>query len=266
MKRTSPLDYAFSIGRIRALEGFLLTQEVFERAIESDLNEALRIFTESGLYSSELLQIKDSQHLEAILSQELLNLKRLISDLILDKPLLGLIDLNSIECIENILKVYPSQFLQDYLLHLIDMHNIKSFLRLHILKEPGEKLTTVLTCEGFIKKKDLLELYTQDLNAFLNRIAYVHKHDGTSDYTYYLGEAIQKIIKEDSFVFLEKAINDFLINILKGAKYLIFGPEPVLAYFFARVNEINLMRMIILAKLNNMAPDLVSQRLNSVYA
>jgi len=81
-----------------------------------------------------------------------------------------------------------------------------------------------------------------------------------------LGEAIRKLERESSFVALEKEINDFLIQILKPAKYLSFGPEPILAYYFAKVNEINLIRMIILAKLNNVPSDLVKERLNNVYA
>jgi len=81
-----------------------------------------------------------------------------------------------------------------------------------------------------------------------------------------LGEAIQKMAKENSFLYLEKAINDFLTQILKEAKYINFGSEPILAYYFAKANEINLIRMIILAKLNNLARDLVEQRLNAVYA
>jgi len=40
----------------------------------------------------------------------------------------------------------------------------------------------------------------------------------------------------------------------------------VLAYYLAKVNEINLMRLIILAKLNGLPADLVKERLNNVYA
>lgn len=264
--RQSPLNYAFSIGKIRALEKFLVRREVFEEAIESDLSGTLRLFVESDLYSEELLRIKDSQQLEIVLSQELLKLKKLITDLMLDKELLGLIELNSLECKDNIVKNYPSQFLQDYLMHLIDMHNIKTYLRLYILKEPQDKLKELLACEGFIKKDTFLKLYDRDLSVFLNRLEYVHKHGRIIDYASMLRQPIQKLQQENSFAAFEKTINDFLIQVLKPAKYLSFGPEPLLAYYFAKVNEINLMRMIILAKLNNVSSGLVKQRLNNVYA
>jgi len=264
-RKHSPLDYAFSIGKIRALERFLIKPEVFEEAIESDFNEALRLFAESDLYSADILYIKDSQKLETVLNQELINLKKLVSGLLLDKELLFFIDTDNLGSASEACRKFGSEFLNDYITHLIDMHNIKTFLRLYILEEPEEKLRRALTCEGFIKNKDFLKLYTQDLTALLNRLEYVHKGCRTIDYTYYIGEAVQKTVKEKSFAYLEKAINDFLIQILKPAKYITFGPEPVIVYYLAKVNEINLIRMIILAKLNNIENTLVKERLNDVY-
>lgn len=265
-KKISVLNYAFAIGRIRELENFLIKREVFEQTIEIDLNEALRLFVESDLYSEELLHVKNSQELEEVLKKELLKLKKLMSDLLLDKGLLGLIEDGALERMRKVLISYPSEFLKDYIMHLTDMHNIKSFLRLYLLKEPVEKLKITLTSEGFIKRDDFLRLYEADLALFLNRLEYVHKHNQIIDYAYFLKEAIKKLEKENSFVYLEKAIDDFLIEVLRPAKYLSLGPEPLLAYYFAKVNEINLIRMIILAKFNAVSLDLVSERLNQVYA
>jgi len=266
MKKISPLDYAYSVGRIRALERFLIKSEVFQEAIDSSLNEALRLFAESNLYSDELLHIQDSRQLEGVLNQETLKLKKLIRDLLLDKTLMGLIELNTPERAQDILQHYSSAFLEDYFMQIIDMHNIKTFLRLYLLKEPKEKLQMNLTGQGFIKREFFLRLYDKDLAAFLHQLEYVHQHDMMVNYAFYLTEAIQKLERENSFVYLEKAINDFLIQILKPAKYLSFGPEPVLAYYFAKANEINLMRLIILAKLNGLPAGLVKERLNNVYA
>jgi V/A-type H+-transporting ATPase subunit C len=265
-KRVSSLDYIFAVGRIRALEKSLIPQAVFEDAIALDLAGALRLLVESDLYSDELLHIKNSNELEEVLTQELAKLQGLMRELILDKALLALLDADGASCVEKVLKTCQSDFLEDYLRHLIDMHNLKTFLRLYLLKEPQEKLKAYLKCQGFIPLDDLIKLYPQDLAALLNRLEYVPKHCRTLDYTYYLGEAVQKAAKENSFVYLEKAINDFLIQILKEAKYITFGPEPVLAYYLAKVNEINLMRMIIFSKLNNLSRGLVEERLNAVYA
>jgi len=266
MKKISPLNYAYSIGKIRALERFLIKSEVFQEAIAASPNEALRLFVESGFYSDELLQIKDSEHLEAVFNKELLQLKRLISDLLLDKALSELLDKNILECGVRIIKIYPSEFLSDYISHVTDMHNIKTFLRLYIFQEPEAKLKNALIYEGFMQKEFFLRLYSQDLSHFLNRLEYIHKGTRIINYATYLTAAVRKLEKESSFISLEKAMNDFLIEVLKPAKYISFGPEPVLAYYFAKVNEINLMRLVILAKLNDLSGELIKERLNSVYA
>jgi len=266
MKKRSPLDYIFAVGKIRALERFLIKEEVFQQAVEADLNEALRLFVESDLYSDELLRVQDSQRLEELLQQELVNLKKLIRGLLLDNVLLGLLELDSVKCVQEILKGYPNDFLENYLRQLIDMHNIKIFLRMRILKEPPSKLRENLICEGFIKKEEFLKLYDQDLAAFLLRLEYVLQRGQIVDYTSALQDGINRAIRERSFAMLEKVMQSFLIRALKPAKYLTFGPEPLLAYYFAKVNEINLMRLIILAKLNNASADLVRERLNEVYS
>jgi V/A-type H+-transporting ATPase subunit C len=265
MSKTSPLNYAFGVAKIRSLERFLIPASVFEEAIEEVLEEALRLFVESNLYSDELLHVKDSLQLEEILSKELADVKKLVAGLILDKTLLEALNLNSLSAMEKALTEYQSPFLKDYFMHLNDMHNIKTFLRLYVLKEPEQLLKKHLSCEGFIKRSDFLKLYSHDLSAFLNKLQYVHKYNTVIDYALFLREAIERIEKENSFVLLEKAINDFLIQILKRAKYMAFGPEPVLAYYFAKVNEISLIRMVILGKLNNVPQDLIRERLNSVY-
>lgn len=266
MKRVSPSDYIFATGKIRALEKFLIKKEVFEEAIDSGLSEALKLFAESGLYSDGLLHLKDSQQLESILGEESLELKELIGSLLLDKKLLCLLEWNDLNEMKEALKDYGSEFLSDYLTYLIDMHNIKTFVRFYILKEPQEKLSRSLVSGGFIDRNELLRLYEQSLEVLLIRLEYVHKRNSIVDYAFYLAEAIRNAEKNYSFVALEKAINDFLIEVLKQAKRISFGPEPLLAYYFARMNEINLIRMIIMAKLNDMPKDLIVERLNSVYA
>lgn len=262
----SRLDYAFAVGKIRALEKFLVKDEVFKEAVDSNLQEALRLFVESDLYSDDLLHIKDSQQTEALLDQELLKARKLINGLILDKKLIGLTEIENLTGTKKLVSKYKSEFLNDYLMHLIDMHNIKTFLRLYILKEPLDVLKGSLTEEGFIKRDVFIKAYNKDLSVLVHVLGYVHKRSSILSYASFLQDAINKLEQGNSFVAVEKAIGDFLIQILKPAKYLSFGPEPLLAYYFAKVNEIGLIRMVILAKLNNVSNDLVRERLNAVYA
>lgn len=259
-------DYIFATGKIRSLERFLIKEITFQEAIESSLEDALRLFVEAGLYSDELLHIRDSQQLENILSDELAKLKNLITSLLLDKKLINLVEKDSVAQMQKVIQFNFGGFLQDYLKYAIDMYNIKTFLRLFVLREPKEKLAELLVNDGLLTKEFYLKLYEQDLSVFLGRLENVHKDNRIIDYSIFLKDAVKNLQEKNSFLILEKAINDFLMHILKEAKYISFGPEPLLAYYFAKTNEINLMRMIILAKLNNLSKDLVKERLNAVYA
>ncbi|MDD5668553.1 MAG: V-type ATPase subunit [Candidatus Omnitrophica bacterium] len=263
---TNNLDYAFAVGKIRALEKFLIRREVFEEALDADLQDALKLFVESDLYSEKLLHVSTSSQLESVLSEELAAVSKLVSRLLLDKKLLELIKPENLSACRAIAAECGSDFLSDYFSHRIDMHNIKTLLRLRLLKEPKTKCETLITSEGFLKKKELIKLYDQDINNLLHRLEYVHKRGQIVNYAFYLKGGIEKAGKILSFVSFEKAAADFLMEILKPAHYVSFGPEPVLAYYFAKENEINLIRMIILVKLNTMPRDVIRERMNTVYA
>lgn len=266
MRKVACEDYAFAVGKIRALERFLFTTEVFQQAMNAQLGAALQLFAESKLYSDDLMHVKDSRELELLLGRELEGLKTMISQLILDTQLRALIDLSSLAQAQAVARQYQSSFLETYLNMVIDMHNIKTFLRLYCLKEPQDKLVGQLNCEGFISGKDFIALYNQDIAFFIARLKYVQTPGPILDYGALLQEGIEKAVKEGLFIVLERQISDLLIDALKPAKYFTFGPEPVLAYYFARLNEISLVRMIILSKLNNVSEDLIQERLNSAYA
>lgn len=263
--RISPLDYAFAVGRVRALEKFLIKEEVFLEAIDASLSEALELFTESGLYGEEFLHIKHIRDLEEALAQETDKLKKEIKGMLLDKRLRDLLEPESIERLHRIAGDCRSEFLYNYIMHLTDMHNIKTFLRLYVLREPLEELKKRIVRAGFIARETFITFYPQELPAFFNKLEYARKGWTVVSYAAYLREAAGKMEKERSFIALEKAVNDFLITVLRPAKYLSFGPEPVLAYYFARVNEMNLIRLIITAKLNGLPAELVKERLNAVY-
>jgi V/A-type H+-transporting ATPase subunit C len=265
-RRVSPLDYAFAIGQVRALENFLIQREVFEEAADSGLEEALRLFVEADSYSAQLLHVKDSRQLEELLSKELESLQKQVSALLLDAELQDLLHLDSLADISKAASSVENEFIRDYLRHYIDLYNIKSFLRLQILGEPLERLEKVLGAAGFIPSQEFVRLYHQDVTALINRMEFVQKGSATLDYAYYLAEAIHKVTQQRNFLYIEKAINDFLIQILRPAKYICFGPEPIIAYYFAKVNEIHLIRMIVLAKFNALPQELWKERLNAVYA
>lgn len=266
MKRASPLDYAFAVGKIRALEKSLIAEEVFDEALGLGLEGALRLFVEADLYDEALLHVRDSDGLENVLAKELDKLKKLVRGLLTDRVLEEFLNTGSLEGTCSGMSHFHNEFLTAYLKHIIDMHNIKTFIRLKVAGEPAEVIDERIGCAGFIPVGLFRSHYAKDIEAFITRLEYIHVGDRVVDYAVFLRDGIKKAMEERSFIVLEKSIQDLLMHFLKPAKYMSFGPEPVIAYYYAKANEINLIRMICLAKMNALEKERVAERMNSVYA
>ena len=71
MKRRSRLDYAYAVGRVRALENHLVDRPSFMEATEEkDLSSALKIIFDAGQFHQEKIEIGDSENLDGFLNRE----------------------------------------------------------------------------------------------------------------------------------------------------------------------------------------------------
>jgi V/A-type H+/Na+-transporting ATPase subunit C len=266
MKIKSRLDYIFAVGKIKILEKSLIRGETFAQALQLNVDAALRLLAESGFYGEELAQVKTSRQLEDFLERTLNNLKQMLRALLPDQVLWDYLQIGSLDDAAKLLSEYPSHFFEEYVKHLTDMHNISTFLRLRLLKELQDILVQKITQEGFIPKSVFVKYYHADLPAFIERLSRVSKYGQLIDYSHFLKAAMEKAVNEKSFAALEKAQADYLLGILRQTKRIPFGPEPVLGYFFARLNEIKLIRLLILGKMNNVGDEIIKERFNDVYA
>jgi V/A-type H+-transporting ATPase subunit C len=71
--------------------------------------------------------------------------------------------------------------------------------------------------------------------------------------------------ERETFLELERGIEDFLMGFLKKAKYIVFGPEPVLAYGLAKKRELRLVRLLGIGKVNQIPVDLLKERISETY-
>lgn len=64
---------------------------------------------------------------------------------------------------------------------------------------------------------------------------------------------------------LEKLIDNYIMNMMRDAKIIPFGVEPVIAYIYAKETEIKIIRIIMVGKLNNIAAEVIRERLRDIY-
>jgi V/A-type H+-transporting ATPase subunit C len=266
MKIRPASDYIFAVAKIRTLEKHLISNDAFEQAAQLETGAALRLLAEAGHYGDALARAQTGGELEAALENSLGALKRQIQALLLDQCLWPLLEIKSSREMTTILQDFPNLFTHDYIRHLIDMHNIKTYLRLLVLNEPQSVLEKQISLEGFISQHVFFQSYNSGLGTFAGKLKYIHKREQIIDYSHYFQQAMEKAVNEKSFAALERSQADFLISLLSQAKRIPFGPEPVLAYYFARSNEISLIRLLILGKMNRIAADKISERFNAAYA
>lgn len=150
-----------------------------------------------------------------------------------------------------------SPFLKDYFTYLIDLLNLKSYLRVKRAGRSREFLEQALLPGGGVDVAKLVQL-VEPLEVLVDRLMY-------SRYSRVIEEGIQSYQKTDTLTRYEKLADDFLLKHIKQAKYLVFGPEPLVGYLLAKENEIKMIRIIMVGKINQLPTEEIKERLRDVY-
>ncbi|MBN2246378.1 MAG: V-type ATPase subunit [Candidatus Aminicenantes bacterium] len=260
MSRLPRLDYAYSVGRVRALENKLVSRDVFlEAAGERDFNSALKIIFDAGSFLDEMNEISNSIELDQFIMSEEEALNKLSAELFLDDSF-GIMfkrDLNPSQALSAAEDTQYS-FIIDYYRHKIDLGNIKIFFRVKYLDYTLEKLTDSLMPGGFLD--DSLFVRNFELN-----YSEISEKLYASPYQRLWNEAVDNLQAEETFINLERGIEDFLIQYLKSAKYIVFGPEPVFAYVIAKRMELQLIRLVFVGLITKIPSKIIKKRISETY-
>ena len=86
-----------------------------------------------------------------------------------------------------------------------------------------------------------------------------------TNYSEIIKAGIESFTKTESVSLLEKLVDNYIMTIMKEAKFIPFGGEPLLAYIYAKETEIKVVRIIMVGKLNNISPEVIRERLRDIY-
>jgi len=64
----------------------------------------------------------------------------------------------------------------------------------------------------------------------------------------------------------ETARDDFLLKIISKDKADMFSVAPVLGYYLAKINEVRILRVILVSIKNKIAPEEMKKRVRALYA
>ena len=72
------------------------------------------------------------------------------------------------------------------------------------------------------------------------------------------------LLKNDTVAF-EKWADDRVTELTQRAKFEFFGFAPIIAYYFAKSNEINMLRLILTGKISGLSEETIRERMRRLY-
>jgi V/A-type H+-transporting ATPase subunit C len=159
----------------------------------------------------------------------------------------------------NRAKATNVNFIIDYIKRTIDFSNIKSIIRLKKQEKDGKFLKEIILDGGDISNDILLKAFEEPIENMASKFS-------SSKYGEVVRVGIEEYIKNGKLSLLEKYSENYIMESLKKAKYIAFGPEPIFAYIAAKETEIKIIRIIMVGKLNNVDNSVIRERVREVYA
>ncbi len=323
-------NFAYAVGRIRALETKLIDRARIDRLSEaSGLNEVISGLAESE-YGPAIANLKNPIQFEAALNAELARVIKLVSDLADDAPELMVFvyryDLQNLKLIlktengkpnglsslghwdpewlvqklnENDLMELPESFrkaiylskeafkatgdtqeidrimdgawfnlgyhtlkegisslLFNWWVALIDLTNLRTFIRLRIIGTGFGEFQRFFIDNGTIKIEDYKELWdypNEKIAVWL----------GNTNYSKLLADGAATL---SSLTQLEREYDNFLLEQIAPAKMIALGIEPLVGYLLAKENEVKLLRIVLVGKANQLSNPEIKERLRRAYA
>ena len=158
----------------------------------------------------------------------------------------------------EIAKQIDDKFVDKYVKVTIDSTNIKTLLRVKKQKKDKDFLEEVIIEGGEIDKDTLISMLYDAPENISNKLAF-------TDYGEIIRLGVEDFTKSGSVNELEKLVDNYIMNMMKEAKYIPFGVEPLLAYIYAKETEIKIVRIIMVGKLNNISGEVIRERLRDIY-
>jgi len=245
MKKISRLEYTFAVGRVRALETNLIPREVFwEAAEEKDLTSSLKVIFDAGAFLETKITIDDAQKLDAFLENEEEDLRQELRALLPEREILRLVEIEDspVEALA-LAETMDYDFFRDYLRHKIDLGNLKVFLRAKYSEISQERFESQLTSGGNVERGRFIEFYERTFKEFGENLK-------TTRFLSVWSSAVDALIEKETFVDMEREMENELMRFLRKAKVIAFGPEPIFAYALARKRELSQIRLLGVSKIN----------------
>ncbi|MGE5598024.1 MAG: V-type ATPase subunit [Bacteroidota bacterium] len=149
----------------------------------------------------------------------------------------------------------PGEILAGYWRARIDLTNIRTLVRSRLLGFGAARLRALLLPEGGLSPDTLMELAGrswEEIGAWLSAGPYAGLAQNPAEIR--------------SLPHLERRADNLLLGILRAAKGISLGIEPLLGYYLAKEHETRLVNLVLSAKAAGVPGAEIKERLRVVYA
>ena len=159
----------------------------------------------------------------------------------------------------NLSKKIDVKVITDYVKGLIDFQNIITLFRVQKQNRDAKFLDSIIFEGGTIPKDKIVASLNDSSETILNKF----KKEKLGPYLVKGVEVFNETKRLSEF---EKISDNYLMELNKESKYIVFGPEPLFTYLVAKEREINAIRLIMVSKINNISSEKIRERLRDTYA
>lgn len=151
------------------------------------------------------------------------------------------------------------KFIDNLVKAMIDSTNIRTLLRIKKQNKGREFASEVIVDGGAIDSSKLVALLNESPENIMSKLQ-------STIYSDLVKEGFEGYIETGSASLLEKLSDNYIMDLMKNSKLVTFGPEKILSYIYAKETEIKIIRIIMVGKLNNIAEEVIRERLRDIYA
>ena len=219
----------------------------------------MKIIFDAGNFGEDILKVQNSDDLDDFIQNEDRKTYRLMEELVLEEDIIDILTKESQpERVLALAETLDYDFFKDYLRHKIDLGNLKILLRAKYSDLLPEKYGSMVMGGGFLEESLFVQSYGLPLYEIGERLR-------TTPYLDLWNDAVDTLEEKETFVSLERGVEDFIMSCLRRAKYVVFGPEPIFSYVLAKRKELGQIRLVGVGRLQAIPSEFLKQRISESY-
>jgi len=141
----------------------------------------------------------------------------------------------------------------------LDIHNVEAFIRIHISERSKKQFKQFFIPGGSLSFSFFEEVWG-------TKVKELGRHFKNTQFHTMVTKSLEEYQTEGSLTMMEMEEARLQMEQLAPARYITFGPEPILAYLVTRLFEIKILRRIMVAKKNNLSVEDLRKRVMTFYA